>query len=70
MISVLIDFRFVLALFLDFKIFFLFLEFYFGEIWVKFYKKKVQQVMAEADDLSRQMDALIALRVKVDNLAL
>ncbi|KAF2313597.1 hypothetical protein GH714_012327 [Hevea brasiliensis] len=34
---------------------------------VKFYKKKVKEVMAEADDLSRQMDALIALRIKVEN---
>ncbi|XP_050227555.1 phosphate transporter PHO1 homolog 9 [Mercurialis annua] len=34
---------------------------------VKFYKKKVKNVMGEADDLSRQMDALIALRIKVEN---
>lgn len=33
---------------------------------VKFYKVKVQEVDAEADELSKQMDALIALRVKVE----
>lgn len=31
-----------------------------------FYKKKVEQVKAEADELSKQMDALIALRIMVD----
>ncbi|WMV17402.1 hypothetical protein MTR67_010787 [Solanum verrucosum] len=31
-----------------------------------FYKKKVGQVKAEADELSKQMDALIALRIMVD----
>ncbi|XP_059293933.1 phosphate transporter PHO1 homolog 3-like isoform X1 [Lycium ferocissimum] len=31
-----------------------------------FYKKKVGEVKAEADLLSKQMDALIALRIKVD----
>ncbi|GMI99251.1 hypothetical protein like AT3G29060 [Hibiscus trionum] len=33
----------------------------------KFYKKKVEEVMVEADELSKQMNALIALRIKVDN---
>ena len=31
-----------------------------------FYKKKVNEVMEEADELSKQMNALIALQVKVD----
>ncbi|KDP27174.1 hypothetical protein JCGZ_19873 [Jatropha curcas] len=34
---------------------------------VKFYKEKVEEVTAEAEDLSKQMDALIALRIKVHN---
>ncbi|GLU11050.1 hypothetical protein SLE2022_278220 [Rubroshorea leprosula] len=34
---------------------------------VEFYRKKVEEVMAEADVLSKQMNALIALRIKVDN---
>ncbi|XVF58314.1 hypothetical protein PTKIN_Ptkin07bG0055900 [Pterospermum kingtungense] len=34
---------------------------------VKFYKMKVEEVMVEADELSKQMNALIALRIKVDN---
>ncbi|KAG8659546.1 phosphate transporter PHO1 homolog 9 isoform X2 [Manihot esculenta] len=34
---------------------------------VKFYKGKVDEVTAEAEDLNRQMDALIALRIKVEN---
>ncbi|XWS30233.1 hypothetical protein CRYUN_Cryun24cG0099200 [Craigia yunnanensis] len=34
---------------------------------VKFYKKKVEEVTVEADELSKQMNALIALRIKVDN---
>ncbi|KAJ6371304.1 hypothetical protein OIU77_001751 [Salix suchowensis] len=34
---------------------------------INFYKKKVEEVMGEADDLSKQMDALIALRIRVDN---
>ncbi|XP_022740079.1 phosphate transporter PHO1 homolog 9-like isoform X2 [Durio zibethinus] len=34
---------------------------------VRFYKKKVEEVMVEADELSKQMNALIALRIKVDN---
>lgn len=34
---------------------------------IVFYKKKVEQVMKEADELSKQMDVLIALRVKVEN---
>ncbi|KAI3901412.1 hypothetical protein MKW92_001709 [Papaver armeniacum] len=33
----------------------------------KFYKDKVDEVMKEADSLNKQMDALIAFRVKVDN---
>ncbi|KAL3629397.1 hypothetical protein CASFOL_026619 [Castilleja foliolosa] len=33
---------------------------------VKFYKDKVEEVTIEADELTRQMDALIALRVRVD----
>ncbi|KAB2613842.1 phosphate transporter PHO1 9-like [Pyrus ussuriensis x Pyrus communis] len=32
-----------------------------------FYKKKVGEVVEEAEELSRQMDGLIALRLKVDN---
>ncbi|KAK0584116.1 hypothetical protein LWI29_007805 [Acer saccharum] len=34
---------------------------------VSFYKNKVEEVMSEADELSKQMDALIALRIKVDD---
>ncbi|KAK8534010.1 hypothetical protein V6N13_028312 [Hibiscus sabdariffa] len=34
---------------------------------LRFYKKKVEEVTAEADELSKQMNALIALRIKVDN---
>ncbi|XWS40907.1 hypothetical protein CRYUN_Cryun17cG0036400 [Craigia yunnanensis] len=34
---------------------------------IKFYKKKVEEGMVEADELSKQMNALIALRIKVDN---
>uniref|UniRef100_A0A7N0VMR3 Uncharacterized protein n=1 Tax=Kalanchoe fedtschenkoi TaxID=63787 RepID=A0A7N0VMR3_KALFE len=34
---------------------------------VGFYRGKVGETMKEADELSRQMDALIALRLKVDN---
>ncbi|GMY13725.1 phosphate transporter PHO1 homolog 9 isoform X1 [Fagus crenata] len=34
---------------------------------VNFYKKKVEEVMEEAKELSKQMDVLIALRIKVDN---
>lgn len=33
---------------------------------VKFYKGKVDEVVNEADELSRQMNALIALRIKVE----
>ncbi|XP_075082677.1 phosphate transporter PHO1 homolog 9-like [Nicotiana tabacum] len=33
---------------------------------ITFYQKKVEEVKAEADELSKQMDALIALRIKVD----
>ncbi|KAL1807952.1 hypothetical protein ACET3Z_024942 [Daucus carota] len=33
----------------------------------KFYKAKVEEVMKEADELNRQMDALIAFRIKVEN---
>ncbi|KAL5582251.1 hypothetical protein UlMin_014693 [Ulmus minor] len=33
---------------------------------INFYRKKVEQVMEEADELSRQMNVLIALRVKVE----
>ncbi|XP_057769552.1 phosphate transporter PHO1 homolog 9 [Salvia miltiorrhiza] len=32
----------------------------------KFYKDKVDQVKAEAEELTKQMDALIALRIRVD----
>ncbi|MCD7447328.1 hypothetical protein HAX54_027192 [Datura stramonium] len=35
-----------------------------------FYKKKVGEVKAEADELSKQMDALIALRIKVDKISI
>ncbi|XP_071915674.1 phosphate transporter PHO1 homolog 9 [Coffea arabica] len=34
---------------------------------LKFYKAKLNEVKSEADELSKQMDALIALRIKVDN---
>lgn len=34
---------------------------------LRFYKKKVEEVMLEADELSKQMNALIALRIKIDN---
>ncbi|KAL6520405.1 hypothetical protein OROMI_032585 [Orobanche minor] len=33
---------------------------------VKFYKARVEEAEMEADELSKQMDALIALRIKVD----
>ncbi|XP_010258335.1 PREDICTED: phosphate transporter PHO1 homolog 3 [Nelumbo nucifera] len=33
----------------------------------KFYRSKVEEVMKEADMLNKQMDALIAFRIKVDN---
>ncbi|OMO93277.1 hypothetical protein CCACVL1_06551 [Corchorus capsularis] len=33
----------------------------------KFYRKKVEEVTKEAEVLNRQMDALIAFRIKVDN---
>ncbi|KAL1806308.1 hypothetical protein ACET3Z_029376 [Daucus carota] len=33
----------------------------------KFYKFKVEEVMKQADELDRQMNALIAFRIKVDN---
>ncbi|XVF43159.1 hypothetical protein PTKIN_Ptkin02bG0018200 [Pterospermum kingtungense] len=33
----------------------------------KFYRDKVQEVMKEADVLNKQMDALIAFRIKVEN---
>ncbi|XP_030483156.2 phosphate transporter PHO1 homolog 3 isoform X1 [Cannabis sativa] len=34
---------------------------------VNFYRKKVKQVLEEADELTRQMNVLIALRIKVEN---
>ncbi|KAK8598478.1 hypothetical protein V6N13_094447 [Hibiscus sabdariffa] len=34
---------------------------------LRFYKKKVEEVTVEANELSKQMNALIALRIKVDN---
>jgi hypothetical protein len=34
---------------------------------INFYKMKVEEVMEEAKELSKQMDALIALRIKVEN---
>ncbi|GAY52743.1 hypothetical protein CUMW_144300 [Citrus unshiu] len=34
---------------------------------VSFYKKKVEEAVAEADELSKQMNALIALRIKIDD---
>lgn len=37
---------------------------------VTFYRKKVEEVVEEADELTRQMDVLIALRIKVKNPAL
>ncbi|XP_055805337.1 phosphate transporter PHO1 homolog 9-like isoform X2 [Solanum dulcamara] len=35
-----------------------------------FYKKKAGEVKVEADELSKQMDALIALRIKVDKISI
>ncbi|CAN4079404.1 unnamed protein product [Withania somnifera] len=37
---------------------------------LSFYKKKVGEVKVEAVELSKQMDALIALRIKVDNISI
>ncbi|GMN29546.1 hypothetical protein TIFTF001_047949 [Ficus carica] len=37
---------------------------------VKFYRKMVEEVIEEADELTRQMNALIALRIKVENPAM
>ncbi|EXB31940.1 Phosphate transporter PHO1-3-like protein [Morus notabilis] len=37
---------------------------------VKFYRKKVEEVVEEAYEMTRQMDVLIALRIKVKNPAL
>ena len=37
---------------------------------VKFYRKMVEEVIEEADELTRQMNALIALRIKVANPAM
>ncbi|CAA3017423.1 phosphate transporter PHO1 homolog 9-like [Olea europaea subsp. europaea] len=37
---------------------------------VKFYKNKVEEVKMEAKELSKQMDALIALRIRVDKPSL
>lgn len=34
---------------------------------LKFYKKKVEEVIVEADELTKQMNVLIALRIKVHN---
>ncbi|XP_010552816.1 PREDICTED: phosphate transporter PHO1 homolog 9-like [Tarenaya hassleriana] len=34
---------------------------------VRFYKQKIEEVMEEADELSRQLNVLIALRIKVEN---
>ena len=34
---------------------------------INFYKKKVEEVMEEAKELTKQMDTLIAFRIKVDN---
>ncbi|CAM8991423.1 unnamed protein product [Rhodiola kirilowii] len=34
---------------------------------VRFYKGKVEDVLKEAEELSKQMDALIALRIKIDD---
>lgn len=34
---------------------------------LKFYKGKVGEMMEEAEELNKQMDALIALRIRVDN---
>ncbi|KAK6913291.1 EXS, C-terminal [Dillenia turbinata] len=34
---------------------------------LKFYRKKVEQVMKEAEQLNRQMDAIIAFRIRVEN---
>ena len=34
----------------------------------KFYKSKVEEVMDEAENLSKQMDALIAFKIKTEKL--
>lgn len=34
---------------------------------VRFYRSKVEEVMKEAAELNKQMDALVAFRVKVEN---
>ncbi|KAF9663759.1 hypothetical protein SADUNF_Sadunf17G0085500 [Salix dunnii] len=47
-------------------VFFRSLDIEFNKV-INFYKKKVEEVMGEADDLSKQMDALIALRIRVDD---
>ncbi|CAK9186064.1 unnamed protein product [Ilex paraguariensis] len=36
---------------------------------LKFYKARVKDIVEEAEELNKQMDALIALRIKVDNVA-
>ncbi|KAK6129270.1 hypothetical protein DH2020_036979 [Rehmannia glutinosa] len=41
------------------------LDFEFNKV-LKFYEGKVEEVKMEADELSKQMDALIALRIRVD----
>ncbi|KAL7231995.1 hypothetical protein ACSBR2_010084 [Camellia fascicularis] len=33
---------------------------------IKFYREKVEEVIKEAEELNKQMDALIALWIKVD----
>lgn len=33
---------------------------------IKFYREKMEEVIKEAEELNKQMDALIALRIKVD----
>ncbi|KAJ8546043.1 hypothetical protein K7X08_018626 [Anisodus acutangulus] len=37
---------------------------------LNFYQKKVGEVKVESDELSKQMDALIALRIKVDKISI
>ncbi|KAL6350747.1 hypothetical protein AAG906_028214 [Vitis piasezkii] len=38
-----------------------------GEFFNKFYRSKVEEVLKEADVLTKQMNALIAFRIKVEN---
>ncbi|KAG7033183.1 Phosphate transporter PHO1-like 9, partial [Cucurbita argyrosperma subsp. argyrosperma] len=47
-------------------VFFRRLDYEFNKV-VRFYKKKVGELIVEAEELSKQMDILIALKIKVEN---